>query len=91
MIEGLTDIDEAMITGEPVPVLKNLNDFVIGGTINTNGSIVIKATKIGSDTMLAGTIKMVSQAQRSRARIQRLADIISGWFVPLVIFFAMDL
>lgn len=87
--EGSTHIDESMITGEPIPIAKNIGDFVIGGTINASGSIVIKAEKIGSDTMLANIIKMVADAQRSRAPIQRLADIISGWFVPVVILIAI--
>lgn len=87
--EGSTHIDESMITGEPIPIAKTIGDFVIGGTINANGSIVIKAEKVGSDTMLANIIKMVADAQRSRAPIQRLADIISGWFVPVVILIAV--
>jgi len=87
--EGSTHIDESMITGEPIPVAKIIGDFVIGGTINASGSIVIKAEKVGSDTMLANIIKMVADAQRSRAPIQRLADIISGWFVPVVILIAI--
>lgn len=87
--EGSTHIDESMITGEPIPVAKAIDDFVIGGTINASGSIVIKAEKVGSDTMLANIIKMVADAQRSRAPIQRLADIISGWFVPVVILIAV--
>jgi Cu+-exporting ATPase len=87
--EGSTHIDESMITGEPIPVAKTIGDFVIGGTINANGSIVIKTEKVGSDTMLANIIKMVADAQRSRAPIQRLADIISGWFVPVVILIAI--
>ena len=87
--EGSTHIDESMITGEPIPVAKIIGDFVIGGTINASGSIVIKAEKVGSETMLANIIKMVADAQRSRAPIQRLADIISGWFVPVVILIAI--
>lgn len=87
--EGTTHVDESMITGEPIPAPKNINDLVIGGTINTNGSIIIKAEKIGSDTMLANVIKMVAEAQRSRAPIQRLVDSVSSWFVPAVIFVAI--
>lgn len=87
--EGETHIDESMITGEPIPVAKTIGDFVIGGTINANGSIVIKTEKVGSDTMLASIIKMVADAQRSRAPIQRLADTVSAWFVPTVIFVAL--
>lgn len=89
ILEGSTYIDESMITGESVAVAKNIHDFVIGGTINTNGAIIIKAEKAASDTMLAHIIQMVAKAQRSRAPIQRLADTISGLFVPAVIFIAI--
>ena len=82
--EGRSNIDEAMVTGEPIPVPKRAGDRVIGGTINTTGALVIKATAIGSDTMLARIVQLVAQAQRSRAPIQRLADTVSGWFVPAV-------
>jgi P-type Cu+ transporter len=88
VIEGESYIDESMITGEPVPVLKSENSLVIGGTINTNGSLIIRATKVGSDTLLAQIVNMVANAQRSRAPIQRLVDIISSWFVPIVILIA---
>ena len=83
--DGSTYIDESMITGEPIPISKQEHDFVIGGTINTTGSIIMKATKIGSDTMLSNIIKMVLNAQRSRGKIQSLVDTVSKWFVPIVI------
>jgi len=84
VVEGRSNIDEAMVTGEPVPVAKKAGDRVIGGTINTTGALVVEATAIGSDTMLARIVQLVAQAQRSRAPIQRLADTVSGWFVPAV-------
>lgn len=87
--EGSTYIDESMITGESIPVCKTIGDFVIAGTMNANGTIAIKAEKVGSDTMLANIIKMVADAQRSRAPIQSLTDIVSGWFVPIVILIAI--
>ena len=83
--EGTSYVDESMITGEPMPVQKNVGDNVVAGTINTTGSFVFKATKIGSETMLARIIKMVEEAQGSRAPIQALADKISGVFVPIVL------
>jgi Cu+-exporting ATPase len=82
--EGRSNIDEAMVTGEPMPVAKAVGAQVIGGTINTTGSLVIEATAVGRDTMLARIVQLVAQAQRSRAPIQRLADTVSGWFVPAV-------
>ena len=83
--EGRSTIDESMVTGESMPVTKTVGDSVIAGTINQSGSFVMRADKIGRDTMLARIVQMVAQAQRSRAPIQRLADQVSGWFVPLVI------
>ncbi|HEV8389642.1 MAG TPA: copper-translocating P-type ATPase, partial [Dongiaceae bacterium] len=83
--EGRSNVDESMVTGEPVPVQKEAGSKVIGGTINGQGSFVMRAEKIGRDTMLAQIVQMVAQAQRSRAPIQRLADTVSGWFVPAVI------
>ena len=85
VIEGRSNVDESMVTGEPVPVQKEAGSRVIGGTINGQGSFVMRAEKIGRDTMLAQIVQMVAQAQRSRAPIQRLADTVSGWFVPAVI------
>ena len=83
--EGRSTVDESMVTGESLPVTKSAGDSVIAGTINQSGSFVMRADKIGRDTMLARIVQMVAQAQRSRAPIQRLADQVSGWFVPLVI------
>jgi Cu+-exporting ATPase len=85
VVEGRSTVDESMVTGESLPVTKSLDDSVIAGTINQSGSFVMRADKIGRDTMLARIVQMVAQAQRSRAPIQRLADQVSGWFVPLVI------
>lgn len=89
VLEGNSYVDESMITGESVPVNKKLSDTVIGGTLNKNGVLIIQATKIVADTMLANIIKMVASAQRSKAPIQRLADIVAGWFVPIVIIVAV--
>src|SRR5206468_2469115 len=78
-------VDEGMITGESVPVEKSEASRVIGATVNISGSFVMRAERVGSETMLAQIVNLVSQAQRSRAPIQRLADRVSGWFVPAVI------
>ncbi len=86
--QGSSFIDEAMITGEPMPVEKKSGDIVIGGTINTNGAFTFKATKIGADTLLAHIVKMVKEAQASKAPIQALADTISSVFVPVVLVIA---
>ena len=85
IVEGRSAIDESMVTGESMPVTKTVGDAVIGGTMNQTGTFVMRAQKIGRDTMLARIVQMVAQAQRSRAPIQRLADQVSAWFVPLVI------
>jgi Cu+-exporting ATPase len=89
VIEGRSSVDESMVTGESMPVTKSLGARLIGGTINQSGGIVMRAEKVGADTMLARIVHMVSQAQRSRAPIQRLADQVSGYFVPIVTFIAM--
>jgi Cu+-exporting ATPase len=88
VIEGRSTVDESMVTGESMPVQKATDAKVIGGTINGTGSLVIRAEKVGADTMLARIVEMVAQAQRSRAPIQRLADTVSAWFVPAVILVA---
>ncbi len=87
--EGRSSIDESMITGEPVPVGKSQGDKVTGGTINGTGSFLMRAERVGADTLLAQIVQMVAQAQRSRAPIQHLADIVAGWFVPVVILSAI--
>lgn len=89
VIEGESNIDESMITGEPILVQKTKDDTLIGATINKNGTLIMEATKVGSDTMLAQIVQMVSQAQRSRAPIQQLADTVSGYFVPAVVLCAI--
>ncbi|MEL7706170.1 copper-translocating P-type ATPase [Citromicrobium bathyomarinum] len=85
VIDGRSSVDESMITGEPVPVEKTVGDSVTGATINGTGSLVIEATRVGADTMLAQIVEMVAAAQRSRAPIQKYADKVAGWFVPAVI------
>jgi Cu+-exporting ATPase len=85
VLAGSSAVDESMVTGEPMPATKRAGDTVIGATINTTGSLRVRAEKVGADTMLAQIIKMVQQAQASRAPIQRLADAVSGYFVPAVI------
>ncbi len=89
IIEGKSSVDESMVTGEPIPVEKNVGDKVTGGTVNGTGGFIMKATRVGEDTMLSQIVKMVSEAQRSRAPIQRLADTISAWFVPAVVVIAV--
>jgi Cu+-exporting ATPase len=85
VLEGRGTVDESMVTGESMPVTKEAASKLIGGTINQTGGLVMRAEKIGRDTMLARIVQMVAEAQRSRAPIQRLADTVSGWFVPAVI------
>ena len=88
VLEGSSSVDEAMITGEPIPVEKSQGSKVTGGTVNGTGSIVIEAQRVGSETLLAQIVRMVSEAQRTRAPIQRLADIVSGYFVVAVLLLA---
>ena len=85
VLEGSGAVDESMVTGESMPAAKHLGDKLIGGTVNGTGSLVMRADKVGADTMLAQIVTMVSRAQRSRAPIQRLADIVAGYFVPAVL------
>lgn len=89
IVDGKSSIDESMITGEPIPVDKEINDVVIGATVNKQGSLKVKATQVGNDTMLAQIIKMVESAQGSKAPIERIADKVSGVFVPIVLVFAV--
>ncbi len=89
VIEGSSTVDESMLTGESMPVGKDVGSRVIGATVNGTGSVIMRAERVGGETLLAQIVRMVSQAQRSRAPIQRLADRVSGWFVPLVIAIAV--
>jgi Cu+-exporting ATPase len=89
VIEGRSAVDESMVTGESMPVTKVIGANVIGGTMNQSGSLVIEARKVGRDTMLSQIVQLVAEAQRSRAPIQRMADQVSGWFVPAVILVAL--
>ncbi|MCH8154267.1 MAG: copper-translocating P-type ATPase [Proteobacteria bacterium] len=89
VIEGSSSIDESMITGEPIPVEKVAGDRVTGATINGTGGFVMEAQRVGADTLLAQIVRMVSEAQRSRAPIQRLADVVAGYFVPVVVLAAI--
>ena len=89
VIEGTSRVDEAMITGEPMPVAKVAESKVTGGTVNGNGSLVIRAERVGADTLLARIVQMVGEAQRTRAPIQRLADIIAAYFVQIVVVIAV--
>jgi Cu+-exporting ATPase len=88
LLEGRSSLDESMVTGESMPVTKNVGDKLIGGTVNRTGGFVMRAEKIGRDTVLAQIVTMVANAQRSRAPIQRLADQVSSWFTPLVMIVA---
>ncbi|MGE0643584.1 MAG: heavy metal translocating P-type ATPase [Nitrospira sp.] len=85
VVEGLSAVDEAMVTGEPIPVEKQAGSKVVGATVNGTGSFVMQAERIGRETLLAQIVRMVSEAQRTRAPIQRLADLVAGYFVPIVI------
>jgi len=85
VLEGVSAVDESMVSGEPIPVEKRANDPVIGATVNGTGSLVIRAERVGAETLLAQIVQMVAEAQRSRAPIQKLADVVAGYFVPGVI------
>ncbi len=85
VVEGQSNVDEAMVTGEPIPVEKIAGSTVTGGTVNGTGSFLMRAERVGADTLLAQIVKLVGEAQRSRAPIQRLADQVAGWFVPVVL------
>ncbi len=85
VVEGSSAVDESMVTGEPLPVEKRPGDTLIGGTVNSTGSFVMKAERVGSETLLAQIVQLVAEAQRSRAPIQRLADVVAAYFVPVVI------
>jgi len=89
VLEGSSAIDESMVSGEPIPVVKQPGDRVVGATINGTGAFVMRAEKVGADTLLARIVAMVAEAQRTRAPIQKLADVVSGYFVPIVVFVAL--
>ena len=89
VLEGTSTLDESMLSGEPIPVEKAAGSKVTGGTVNGTGSLVIRADRVGAGTVLARIVRMVSEAQRTRAPIQRLADVVAGWFVPAVILAAV--
>lgn len=89
VIEGSSSVDESMVTGEPVPINKRTDDKLIGATVNGTGSLVMEAQRVGSDTLLSQIVHMVAEAQRSRAPIQKMVDIVSGYFVPIVVVIAI--
>jgi Cu+-exporting ATPase len=88
VLDGRSSVDEAMVTGEPIPVEKTAGERLTGGTVNGTGSLIMRAERVGADTLLSRIVQMVSEAQRSRAPIQRLADVVAGWFVPAVLIIA---
>jgi Cu+-exporting ATPase len=85
VVDGESNVDESMVTGEPIPVAKSAGEKLIGATVNRTGSLLMRAEKVGADTLLAQIVKMVAEAQRSRAPIQKLADVVAGYFVPAVV------
>ena len=85
VLEGVSSVDESMISGEPTPVEKKAGDRVTGATVNATGSLIVRADRVGADTLLAQIVRMVSYAQHSRAPIQKLADVVAGYFVPVVV------
>jgi len=89
VVEGRSAVDESMVTGESMPITKQVRSKVIGGTLNRSGTLVIRAEKVGADSMLSRIVQMVAEAQRSRAPIQRMADRVSSWFVPAVVIVAL--
>ena len=89
MLDGESHVDESMLTGEPMPVAKTKGDALVGGTVNQNGALVMRAQKVGSETMLAQIVALVAQAQRSKAPLQRVADRVAAWFVPAVVAIAL--
>jgi Cu+-exporting ATPase len=89
VVSGTSAVDESMVTGEPVPVAKEAGSTVTGGTVNGTGSLIMQAERVGADTLLSQIVRLVGEAQRSRAPIQRLADTVAGWFVPIVIAIAV--
>lgn len=89
VVEGNSSVDESMVTGEPIPVTKRIDDKLIGATVNSTGGLVMEAQRVGSDTLLSQIVHMVSEAQRSRAPIQKMVDIVAGYFVPAVVVIAV--
>lgn len=89
VLEGNSSVDESMVTGEPLPVSKQAGDPLIGATLNTNGSLLMQAERVGQETLLSQIIQMVAEAQRSRAPVQKLVDKVAGWFVPVVVLIAV--
>ena len=89
VLDGRTTVDESMLTGEPIPVEKGPGDALTGGTLNQRGSVRMRAERVGAATLLSGIVRMVGEAQRSRAPVQRLADRVSAIFVPAVVLVAL--
>ncbi|EQD37387.1 ATPase, P-type, ATPase-associated region domain protein, partial [mine drainage metagenome] len=85
MLDGASSVDESMLTGEPLPVDKRAGDRVTGATVNQTGTLLLRADKVGADTLLAQIVNLVAQAQRSKAPLQRVADRVAAWFVPAVV------